>query len=142
MIPFRPFISIVRTTFRTGDRDSAEEAQEKLCAGLSALGLNIGDTLAYVLNLLGQVSEDDAVRRLASEVVGIRTRNVLSALLHERCPRSPVVMVLEDLHWVDTASQDWILRIAEADRDLPLLIIAAFRPHYRPPWANLPVSSP
>ena len=70
--------------------------------------------------------------------VGIRTRNVLSDLLHERCRRSPVVMFVEDLHWADTASQDWLSRIAESDRDLPLLIVAAFRPHYRPPWADLP----
>ena len=73
-----------------------------------------------------------------SEVVGIRTRNVLSDLLRERCRRSPVVMFIEDLHWADTASQDWLLRIAESDRELPLLIVTACRPHYRPPWADLP----
>ena len=129
---------MVRTTFRIGDNDSSLTIRDNLRQGLEALGLDNDETLPYLQNLLGQVSDDNTVQRLPSEVVGIRTRNVLSALLRERCRRSPVVMLIEDLHWADTASQDWLLRIAESDRELPLLIVAAFRPHYRPPWADLP----
>ena len=102
------------------------------------LGLNIDETLPYLQNLLGQAGEDTPVQRLPSEVVGIRTRNALSDLLRERCRRCPVAMFIEDLHWADTASQEWLLRIAELDRELPLLIVTAYRPHYRPPWADLP----
>ena len=102
------------------------------------LGLDTDRTLPYLQNLLGQVCEDTTVQRLPSEVVGIRTRNALSDLLRERCRRSPVAMFIEDLHWADTASQEWLLRIAESDGELPLLIVTAYRPHYRPPWADLP----
>jgi tetratricopeptide (TPR) repeat protein len=137
-IPFKPFASIVRTAFGIGDRDSAQEIQEQLRQALVALKLNIEETLPYLLNLLGHDSEDSVIHRLASEVVGIRTRHALSALLRQRCRRSPVVMIIEDLHWIDTASEDWMLRVGEDDRDLPLLIVAAFRPNYRPPWANFP----
>ena len=137
-IPFKPFISIVRTAFSIGERDSAQEVREKLRQGLAALSLNIEETLPYLVNLLGHGSEDDAVHHLASEVIGIRTRQALSALLRESCRRSPVVVIIEDLHWIDTASEDWMLRIGEDERELPLLIVAAFRPQYRPPWANLP----
>ena len=129
---------MVRTTFRIGDHDASGVVREKLGQGMAALGLDIEETLPYVQNLLGQVGDDSTVQRLPSEVVGIRTRNVLSDLLRERCRRSPVVMFIEDLHWADTASQDWLLRIAESDRELPLLIVTACRPHYRPPWADLP----
>ena len=137
-VAFKPFISMVRTTFRIGDQDASGVVREKLGQGLAALGLDIEETLPYLQNLLGQVGDDSTVQRLPSEVVGIRTRNVLSDLLRERCRRSPVVMFIEDLHWADTASQDWLLRIAESDRELPLLIVTAYRPHYRPPWADLP----
>ena len=117
--------------------DPPGRIRDSLRQGLAALRLDIDETLPYLQNLLGQVGDDSTVQRLPSEVVGIRTRNVLSALLRERCRRSPVVMLIEDLHWADTASQDWLMRIAESDRELPLLIVAAFRPHYRPPWADL-----
>jgi class 3 adenylate cyclase/tetratricopeptide (TPR) repeat protein len=137
-VPFRPLISMVRAAFRISDQETSGRIREKLSQGLTLLGLDIDGTLPYLQNLLGQVSEDTTVQSLPSEVVGIRTRNALSDLLRERCRRSPVAMFIEDLHWADTASQEWLLRIAESDRELPLLIVTAYRPHYRPPWADFP----
>ena len=87
---------MVRTTFRISDHDASGVARDKLGQGLAALGLDVDETLPYLQNLLGQVGDDSTVQRLPSEVVGIRTRNVLSALLRERCRRSPVVMLIED----------------------------------------------
>ena len=90
-----------------------------------------------MLNLLGQDSDNTGIGGVASEVVGIRTRSALSAVLRERCRRSPSAIIIEDLHWSDTASEEWILRLGEDNHDLPLLIVTSFRPHYQPPWANL-----
>ena len=137
-VPFKPFISIIRTAFNIDDRDASEEVREKLDQGLARRELNVEETLPYLLNLLGHGSEDDIVHHLASEVVGIRTRHALTALLRARCGRSPMVMIIEDLHWIDTASEEWILRVGEDQSELPLLVIAAYRPHYHPPWADLP----
>jgi class 3 adenylate cyclase len=89
-IPFRPFISIVRAIFDIGDRDPAWEVEEKLRGGLGMLGLSIDETLPYLLALLGQERKDSVIHQLASEVVGIRTRRALSALLRERCRRGAV----------------------------------------------------
>ena len=78
------------------------------------------------------------MRRLPPEVVGIHARRSLSALLRARCRQSPLALVVEDLHWIDTASEDWLMRLSEDARDLPLLIITSFRPHYQPPLARVP----
>jgi predicted ATPase len=137
-VPFKPFISIVRGLFQIGDRDPVGDVEQKLLEGLSALGLGVDETLPYLLALLGQETKDSVVHQLAAEVVGIRTRRAISELLQKRCHRSPLVIVIEDLHWVDTASEGWILSIEEDARELPLLIVATFRPHYRPPWASSP----
>jgi predicted ATPase len=78
-------------------------------------------------------TQNSAIEHLASEVVGIRTRNALSAFLRARCRLSTVAMFIEDVHWIDTASEDWMTRIGDNDRNLPLLIACAYRPHYRTP---------
>lgn len=136
--PFHPFIEVVRDSFRIGHRDAPEEIESKLRRGLEILGLETAQNLPYMLNLLGQRFEDGAIDRLASEVVGIRTRHALSAVLRERCRLSSVVMFIEDVHWIDTASEEWMRGVGDGDRDLPLLIICGYRPHYRPPWVDNP----
>jgi hypothetical protein len=90
--------------------------------------------LPYLLNLLGQ-DAGAGIRGVAPEVIGVRTRNALSAIFRERCLRSPMAIIIEDLHWIDTASQDWLLRLTREDGNLPLLIVASFRPHYHAPWS-------
>src|SRR5262249_3609984 len=45
----------------------------------------------------------------------------------------PVVMLLEDLHWIDHASEELLQRIRSED-ELPLLILTTYRPEYAPPW--------
>ena len=135
-IPFKPFINIIRSLFTVQENEPAEGLEKKIRGGLAELGLATEELLPYCLNLLGQEG-DAAIRELAPEVAGIRTRHALSTILRERCLRSPLVVVVEDLHWIDAASEDWLLRLArDDDPALPLLIITSSRPHYRPPWSG------
>ena len=135
-IPFKPFINIIRSLFIVQENEPPESIQDKVRGGLAELGLKADEFLPYLLNLLGQ--EGNAViRGLAPEVVGIRTRHALSSVLREHCIRSPLVVIIEDLHWIDAASEEWLLRLArDDDPALPLLIVTSSRPHYRPPWSG------
>ena len=47
--------------------------------------------------------------------------------------RRPMVLVLEDLHWVDRISEELRL-LAENFREIRILLVATYRPGYRPPW--------
>jgi hypothetical protein len=48
----------------------------------------------------------------------------------------PLALVLEDLHWVDKISEEFIGFLAENVRDAPVLLLATYRPGYRPPWID------
>src|SRR6185503_16071914 len=49
---------------------------------------------------------------------------------------APTVLVVEDLHWIDRASEELLERIIMGQEALPLLVVCAYRPDYRPPWAG------
>ncbi|MDX3245645.1 ATP-binding protein [Streptomyces sp. ME18-1-4] len=49
--------------------------------------------------------------------------------------KAPVVLLLDDLHWADVESLNWLASFAPRAADLPLLIIVAYRPHELPPEA-------
>ena len=134
--PYLPFIEIVRTSFRIPDEADRAEIEDRLTRGLTVLGAELAATLPYLLNLLGQVGDDAALGERASETVGIRTRDAILMLLCERCRISPLVLLLEDLHWIDRASAELVRRSLSDDRIPRLLVITTRRPEYAPPWAD------
>ena len=51
---------------------------------------------------------------------------------------TPMIMVLEDLHWSDSASEDLLAKIVSIDDPVQLLILHTRRPEYHPPWEREP----
>ena len=113
--PFLPFIGVVRNAFGVTDRDGHELAERKLRAGLETLGIAPDAPLPYLLNLLGFDSEVARLRKEDSEIVGIRMRDLLCELLRERCRQSPVILFIDDLHWIDSASEEVLIRIVKEE---------------------------
>jgi predicted ATPase len=72
----------------------------------------------------------------ASELAGVRTREALRKFLL-RLPSLgvPVVMVVEDLHWIDTASQAVLDEVVRTAGEEALLLLCSFRPQFEPIWA-------
>jgi predicted ATPase len=52
--------------------------------------------------------------------------------------QKPVLMVFEDLHWIDPSSRELLDRTIERIASLPVLLVATFRPEFAPPWSGLP----
>ena len=66
-----------------------------------------------------------------------KTFDALLRLLEALARRPPVLMVFEDLHWMDPTSRDLLDRVITRIEHLPVLLIATFRPEFQPPWAGL-----
>jgi predicted ATPase len=89
-----------------------------------------------LLNLLGLKPLDGALAGLDGVLIGLRTRDLLHSLLHARCRLSQVVMMIEDLHWVDSVSQEVLEAIIGGNAKLGLVILHTRRPEYEPPWRD------
>ncbi|MBT3173052.1 MAG: hypothetical protein HN333_16665, partial [Rhodospirillaceae bacterium] len=68
--------------------------------------------------------------------LGIRTRGIVIEMFRERCRTTPTVLIVEDLQWIDTASQGLFSRLVENEQDLALLIIATARTGYQSPLSG------
>jgi predicted ATPase len=67
-----------------------------------------------------------------------RTFAALLRQLEGLARTQPVLMIFEDLHWIDPTSREFLdLVLARIDR-LPVLLVATFRPEFQPPWAGQP----
>ena len=67
-------------------------------------------------------------------MIGLRTRDLLQHFVRARCRLSPTVIVFEDLHWLDSASEDTLAKITAIEEPLQLLILHTRRMEYNPPW--------
>ena len=137
--PFLPFIEVVRGWFRISAGEAEKDVAHKLEIGLTTLGLSSTRNRGLLLNLLGLEARDGALIGLDGLLIGLRTRELLQQLLEARCRLSPVIMILEDLHWIDSASEDLVRKIVNSEVKLRLLLLISRRPDYMPPWLDQPV---
>jgi len=136
--PFLPFLEVVRGAFRVTVGEAESDVRRKLEDGLKVLGLDSPENVALLLNLLGLKITGHALAGLDGTLIGLRTRDLLLRLLNERCRLSPTMMLLEDLHWIDSVSEELLSRTVSSAQTASLLVVHTRRPEYRPPWSDQP----
>ena len=117
-------------------RDDGPEAKLDKLATLLAPAAEIGDIslLAELLSLPG--GDRFAPLDLSPQRKKERTLAALLRQLEGLARTQPVLMIFEDLHWIDPTSREFLdLVLARIDR-LPVLLVATFRPEFQPPWAG------
>jgi class 3 adenylate cyclase/tetratricopeptide (TPR) repeat protein len=136
--PFLPFIEVVRGSFQVSGGEAEKEIARKLKMGLIALGLQSDRNLGLLLHLLGLTVPEGALAGLDGLLIGLRTRELLQQLLEARCRLSPLVMIVEDLQWLDSASEELLDKIISGESKLRLLLLTTRRPEYAPGWLDGP----
>jgi predicted ATPase len=67
---------------------------------------------------------------------GPRLAGFVRRLVRVGSTKDPVVLLLDDAHWIDAASDELVREVAESVRGTRTLLLANFRPDYRPAWAG------
>ena len=125
--PFLPFIEVVRGFF--GDpRGAARRNHPQTRRGLEAGRSCFATEPWLIAQFLGfGISARRFVWTLWN-AGRTRTRDLLFQLVEAQCLLSPVVLLLEDLHWIDSASEELLHRIVASEKKLPLTIFHTRRP--------------
>jgi class 3 adenylate cyclase/tetratricopeptide (TPR) repeat protein len=134
-IPLLPIVELLKRGFRIVEGDREDAIREKVVRGLHSLGAD-ARSIAFLLGLLGVETEDATLRGLAAEARRRYTFEALRALAIAASARRPIVFAVEDLHWIDPASQDFLRYLAENTMRAAVLILVTHRPGYAPPWSD------
>ena len=136
--PFRPFIEAVRDLFQITTADDESDSRRKLTSGLADLGLDSPQNVALMLNLIGAKRMEGTLEGLDGVLIGLRTREVLHQTLQTAGRRSRVALLIEDIHWIDGASEEVLSKLVGHAAHEGLLVVHTRRPEYRPPWLGRP----
>ena len=135
-IPYLPILDLLRGVCSIAGTDAPERAAEKVRGTLQTLGIDPGERAALLLRLLGLEEADETVRALGGEVLAARTLDTLRQVWLRSSRRRPLVLVVEDVHWIDPASETCLAGLAEALGRASLLLVTSYRPGYRPSWID------
>jgi transcriptional regulator with AAA-type ATPase domain/tetratricopeptide (TPR) repeat protein len=135
-MPYLPVLELVRATCGIGDFDTPEAMQTKVETALNGLGLDASASSAYVLHLLGVKAGTAPIADLPPSTIKPRLLEILRQMVLRQNRRRPLVIVVDDLHWIDAASEEFLASLADVAGGAPLLLLATYRPGYRPGWAQ------
>jgi class 3 adenylate cyclase/tetratricopeptide (TPR) repeat protein len=135
-IPYLPVLELLRGACGIAEVDPPERAADKIRATLASLDLDPGERAPLLLHLLGLKEPDDALRALGGDVLAARTLDTLRQMWLRGSRRRPLVLVVEDLHWIDPASEACLASLAETVGGACVLLVTTYRPGYRPSWID------
>jgi class 3 adenylate cyclase/tetratricopeptide (TPR) repeat protein len=135
-IPYVPVLDLLRSVSGIADTDTPEQVVTRLGATLAAVGMDAANRAPYLVHLLGIKATDERLAALESEALMARTFDTLLELLVRSSRRQPLVLLVEDLHWIDQTSEAFLGALVERFAAAPVMLLATYRPGYRPPWSE------
>jgi class 3 adenylate cyclase len=131
-VPLLPVRDLLRSVLGLGESDPAERVRWKIAERLLALDPSFEDDLPLVQDLLGLPSSLSS--GVARESSAERLAAFMRRFIRLQSIREPVVVLLDDAHWIDRASDELMRELAAAVPGTRALLLANFRPEYRPDW--------
>ncbi|HEY7520679.1 MAG TPA: adenylate/guanylate cyclase domain-containing protein [Methylomirabilota bacterium] len=133
---YLPVIDMLRPYFRLDDGDDARAVRSKVTGTVLTLDESLKDSLPPILGLLDALPADSAFLQLAPPQRRQATLEALRRLILRETQVQPVVLVFEDLHWIDSETQALLDALVETLASARLLMAVNYRPEYRHGWGQ------
>ena len=135
-IPYLPIVDVARANCGIAEADPPGVVIQKVRFGLQEVGLDADRHAPYVLHLLGLGEGSTALGQLSAEAVKSRMFETLRSWSLHGSRRRPLIIAIEDLHWVDRSSEEYLASLAGSLAGAAILLVCTWRPGYRPPWTE------
>ena len=133
---YLPVIDLLKDYFRVGERDTHREIREKIFGRIMTLDRALEPSLPAFLALLDVPVDDGAWRSLDPDQRRRATLDAVKRLLLREAQNQPLLVVFEDLHWIDSETQAVLESLVESLPALRLFLLVNYRPEYTHAWGS------
>ena len=133
---FFPLIDLLYSYFEISSEDDARKRREKINGKVLTLDRSLEDTLQYLYGLLGIADEDNQIAEINAQTRKHRALDAVKRILLRESLNQPLIVVFEDMHWIDTESQAFLNLLADSIGTARILLLVNYRPEYRHEWGN------
>jgi len=134
--PYLPILDILRQQAEITEVDRPEGIVDKVRRSLQAVGMDPEASAPLLFQLLGLQEGLEPLAGLTPQAVKARTFEELSQWLFGTSQQQPLVLAIEDLHWIDPTSEEFLASWVERLAATQTLLLCTYRPGYRPPWLH------
>jgi predicted ATPase len=135
-----PVLELLRGYFGIQQADDPATRREKVGAVLAALDPALSDTQSYLFALLAIADSPDPLAQMNAQVKRRRTLDALKRIVLSESVKQPIVIIFEDLHWIDGETQALLDLLADGIANARILLLVNYRPEYRHEWGTRPTT--
>ena len=133
-VPWVPVIDMLTSYFDIRSNDDAATRREKVRLALTNLDPSLEDALPYLHDLLGIADVNDPLNQTHPLIKRARTLEAVKRILLAESQKRPLVLIFEDLQWVDASSRSLLDLLADSIADAKVLLIITYRYEFKSEW--------
>jgi tetratricopeptide (TPR) repeat protein len=134
--PYFPVIDLLKRYSHVEERDDTRTIRAKVTGQVLTLDPALQDTVPALLALLDAVPEDSPFLTLDPPQRRQRTLDALKQVILRESQAQPLLLVFEDLHWMDAETQALLSSLVESLPTSRLLLLVNYRPEYQHGWGS------
>jgi len=133
-VAYHPVIDILKSNFDIQEGEGDQEIREKVKKGLGLMGADEASTLPYLLELLSV--KDSGLDRISMSPEAKKDRIIeaIKQIVLKGSEMKPLILAIEDLHWMDRSSEDVIRNILESIPGTGIFLVFTYRPEFVHTW--------
>jgi tetratricopeptide (TPR) repeat protein len=134
--PYLPMVDLLKSYFKIAEQDDMRAVRAKVTGYILTLDEGLKDSVAPLLWVLDALPKDHEFMGLDPATRRTRTLEAAKRVLLRESRTQPLLLVFEDLHWIDAETQALLDALVESLPTAPILLAVNYRPEYQQPWGN------
>ncbi|MFI5364981.1 MAG: adenylate/guanylate cyclase domain-containing protein [Candidatus Binatia bacterium] len=134
--PYFTLLELLREYFRIAASDDARTQRSKIADSITNLDHSLAEALPYLYHLLGVSELTSSLQQMDAGIRRRRTFDALKRLLLRETLRQPLLLMFQDLQWVDGETQAFLDVLVESVVTARILLLVNYRPEYEHAWGN------
>lgn len=133
---YLPVIELLKGYFDIQAGDDERKRREKVGGKVLMLDRGLEDTLPYFFVLLSIDEHSSPLQQMDPQIRRQRTFDALKKLFLRESLKQPLLVVVEDLHWIDRETQEFLDTFSEGIASARILLLVNYRPEYHHEWGR------
>ncbi|MEH6577671.1 MAG: adenylate/guanylate cyclase domain-containing protein [Amphritea sp.] len=133
---YLPLIELLKAYLQISPQDDDRRRREKVTGKLLTLDRSLEDSLPYLFYLLGIAEADSPLQSMDSQLRRQRTFEAIKRLLMRESLDQPLVVIFEDLQWLDSETESFIEFFVDGVASARVLLLVNYRPEYQHEWGH------
>jgi class 3 adenylate cyclase/tetratricopeptide (TPR) repeat protein len=133
---YLPVSELLREYFEISSVDDERKRRERILGKVLSLDRQLEDALPYLNSLLGIADTSDSLAQMDPQIRRRRTIEAIKRLVVRESLNHPLMVIFEDLHWIDADTQALLNLLVDAIANARILLLVNYRPEYRHEWGS------